>query len=188
MGCFLSKKVVPQSEEREITEQEREVLDLKLQRDLLQQNQRKLKMNQEKEGQLAKKLLKEGKKTEAKLLLKKMRYQKQMLERINNQLEHLKKMVHQVQDDKFPSQRAWIKIQSAIVLSVGSKALKDMNKIMSIENVERIMEETREGIEYQREIEELLSGSLTQEDEGAVLQELEEMTKSVTENPSEVPA
>lgn len=95
MGCFLSRKVAPQSEEREITEQDREVLDLKLQRDLLQQNQRKLKMNQEKEGQLAKKLLKEGKKKEAKLLLKKMRYQEQMLERINNQLEHLKKMVCQ---------------------------------------------------------------------------------------------
>ena len=78
---------------------------------------------------------------------------------------------------------------------------------MSIEDVERIMDETREGIEYQRvsdinwkalisvvfsqmltktliffpqEIDELLSGSLTQEDEDAVLQELEEMTKVCT--------
>ena len=78
---------------------------------------------------------------------------------------------------------------------------------MSTEDAERIMDETREGIEYQRvsdinwkalisavfnqmltkiliffpqEIDELLSGSLTQEDEDAVLQELEEMTKVCT--------
>ena len=82
-----------------------------------------------------------------------------------------------------------------------------LSQIMSIEDVERIMDETREGIEYQRvsdinwkalisavfnqmltktliffpqEIDELLSGSLTQEDEDAVLQELEEMTKVCT--------
>lgn len=40
---------------------------------------------------------------------------------------------------------------------------------------------------FPQEIDELLSGSLTQEDEDAVLQELEDMTKSVTENLPEVP-
>ena len=81
-----------------------------------------------------------------------------------------------------------------------------LSQIMSIEDAEG-MDETTEGIEYQRvsdinwkalisvvfnqmltktlifflqKIDKLLSGSLTQEDEDAVLQELEEMTKVCT--------
>ena len=92
----------------------------------------------------------------------------------------------------------------SIFFLVKGSELYFLSQIMSIEDVERIMDETREGIEYQRvsdinwkalisavfnqmltktliffpqEIDELLSGSLTQEDEDAVLQELEEMTK-----------
>ena len=84
--------------------------------------------------------------------------------------------------------------------------LFSLSQIMSIEDAEG-MDETTEGIEYQRvsdinwkalisavfnqiltktlifflqKIDELLSGSLTQEDEDAVLQELEEMTKVCT--------
>ncbi|MEE6510475.1 hypothetical protein FKM82_030220 [Ascaphus truei] len=48
---------------------------------------------------------------------------------------------------------------------------------MSIEEVEKIMDETQEGIEYQRQIDEMLSGSLTAEDEEAILEELEAITQ-----------
>ena len=44
---------------------------------------------------------------------------------------------------------------------------------MSLEDVERIMEETREGIEYQQEIDSILSGELTAEDEEAIQAELD---------------
>jgi hypothetical protein len=43
--------------------------------------------------------------------------------------------------------------------------------------VEKIMDETREAVEYQNEIDTLLSGQLTAEDEDAVLAELDEITK-----------
>ncbi|RMX55465.1 hypothetical protein pdam_00022716 [Pocillopora damicornis] len=165
MGSLFSKKKEPGPEKPKITEQDKAVL---------------IQLNLEKERQLAKKLLQEGKKNKAKLLLKKKRYQEQTLERTDNQLENLEKMV---QDVEF----AQIQLQVADGLKQGNEALKKMHEIMSIEDVERIMDETREGIEYQREIDELLSGSLTQEDEDAVLQELEEMTKSVTEKLPEVP-
>lgn len=58
---------------------------------------------------------------------------------------------------------------------------------MSIEEVERILEETQEGIEYQKQINELLAGSLTQEDEEAVLQELEAITQGEDVELPEVP-
>lgn len=178
MGSLFSRKKEP--EKPKITEQDKAILALKQQRDKLKQYQKKIQLNLEKERQLAKQLLKGGKKDKAKLLLKKKRYQEQTLERTDNQLDNLEKMV---QDVEF----AQVQIQVADGLKQGNEALKKMHEIMSIEDVERIMDETREGIEYQREIDDLLSGSLTQEDEDAVLQELEEMTQSVTENLPEVP-
>eukprot|EP00126_Sphaerothecum_destruens_P014906 Sdes_comp8798_c0_seq2m179 len=51
---------------------------------------------------------------------------------------------------------------------------------MSLEKVERIMDDTREAIEYQNEISEILSGKLTQEDDDAILQELEELVQQET--------
>lgn len=47
--------------------------------------------------------------------------------------------------------------------------------MLSIEDIERVMDETQEGIEKQREIDELLTGTLTQEDEDAVLEELNQI-------------
>ncbi|TNN71553.1 Charged multivesicular body protein 6 [Liparis tanakae] len=52
-------------------------------------------------------------------------------------------------------------------LQVGNDCLKSMHEIMSIEDVERILDETQESIEYQRQIDEMLAGALTQEDEEA---------------------
>ncbi|XP_066026728.1 charged multivesicular body protein 6-A-like [Pocillopora verrucosa] len=187
MEAILSgkKETVP-AEKPKITKQDEAVLLLKLQRDKLKQHQKEIQQNLEKDRQLAKKLLQEGKKNEAKLLLRKRKYQEQILERTHNQLKNLKEMVQQVQDAKSAGQLAQIEFQVANVLREGNEALKKMHEIMSIEDAEG-MDETTEGIEYQRKIDELLSGSLTQEDEDAVLQELEEMTKSVTEKPPEVP-
>ncbi|KTG37634.1 hypothetical protein cypCar_00001645 [Cyprinus carpio] len=50
-------------------------------------------------------------------------------------------------------------------------------EVMSIEEVDRILEETQEATEYQKQIDELLAGSLTAEDEDAVLAELEAITQ-----------
>jgi charged multivesicular body protein 6 len=58
-------------------------------------------------------------------------------------------------------------------LKTGSAALKKVHDILSIDEIEKIMDESREGIEKQREIDELISGELTEEDEEAVEAELE---------------
>ena len=58
---------------------------------------------------------------------------------------------------------------------VGNAALKKMHEILSLEDVERIMDETREGIEVQQEIDALLAGGLSQQDEDDVMSELNEI-------------
>ncbi|KAF1373489.1 hypothetical protein PFLUV_G00239400 [Perca fluviatilis] len=61
-----------------------------------------------------------------------------------------------------------------------------MHEVMSVEEVERIMDETQDAIEYQRQIDDMLAGSFSQEDEDAVLAELEAITQGDVELP-EVP-
>ncbi|XP_028027163.1 charged multivesicular body protein 6-A [Bombyx mandarina] len=163
MGALFGKhkKVVSR-----VTEQDKAVLQLKQQRDKLKQYQKKIELNLEKDRKLAKKLLEEGKRDRAKLLLKKKKYQENLLHNTDTQLEKLEQLTH---DLEF----AQIEIQVLDGLKTGNVALKKVHDILNIDEIEKIMEETREGIDKQREIDELISGQLTEEDEEAVEAELE---------------
>ncbi|XP_041073365.1 charged multivesicular body protein 6 [Carcharodon carcharias] len=162
-----------------VTDQDRAVLQLKQQRDKLKQFQKKIAIQLEKERELARQLLRGGKKEKAKFLLKKKRYQEQLLDKTEVQISNLEKMV---QDIEF----AQIEMKVIEGLKIGNDCLQKMHEIMSIEEVERIMDETQEAVEYQRQIDEILSGGISQEDEEAILAELDVITQEEIELP-EVP-
>ncbi|XP_077590712.1 charged multivesicular body protein 6-like [Stigmatopora nigra] len=151
-----------------VTEQDLAVLQLKQQRDKLKQYQKRITLQLDKERLLAKQLLKDGKKEKAVLLLKKKRYQNQLLDKTENQISNLERMVQDIE---------FMQIEMKVMegLKAGNDCLKSMHQIMSIEDVEKILEETHESIEYQKQIDELLAGALTQEDEDAILAELEDI-------------
>ncbi|KAL6476945.1 hypothetical protein MHYP_G00154440 [Metynnis hypsauchen] len=176
MGNVFTRKGRPSR----VTEQDRAILQLKQQRDKLRQYQKKLTLQLEKERLLARQLLKDGKKERALLLLKKKRYQDQLLDKTETQIGNIERMV---QDLEF----AQIEIKVLEGLKVGNDCLKKMHEVLSIEEVERIMEETHEAVEYQKQIDEILVGSLTQEDEEAVLAELEAITQGEDVSLPEVP-
>ncbi|XP_038064307.1 charged multivesicular body protein 6-A-like [Patiria miniata] len=163
MGNLFGKK------KSRVTEQDKAVLQLKEQRDKLKQYQRKIEANLMRERQVAKTLLRDGKKEKAKVLLKKKRYQEQVLSKTDNQLSNLEQLVQEIE---------FAQVEARVIegLKTGNECLKKMHQMMSFEDVERIMEETQEGIEYQREIDELLAGGLTEDDEAAVLEELAQLT------------
>lgn len=175
MGNLFGKK-----KRTRVTEQDKAILQLKQQRDKLRQYQKRINLQLEKERALAKQLLKDGKKEKALLLLKKKKYQDQLLDKTENQISNLE---HMVQDLEF----AQIEIKVLDGLKVGNECLKKMHEAMSIEDVERIMDETQDAIDYQRQIDEMLAGSLTQEDEDEILAELEAITQEDAELP-EVPS
>lgn len=177
MGNIFGRKRRP----TRVTEQDRAVLQLKQQRDKLKQYQKKITLQLDKERLLAKQLIKNGKKEKALLLLKKKRYQDQLLDKTENQISNLERMV---QDIEF----AQIELKVIEGLKVGNDCLKKMHEVMSIEEVERIMDETQDAIDYQRQIDDMLAGSLTQEDEDAVLAELEAITEGEEMELPEVPA
>nr|XP_043869175.1 charged multivesicular body protein 6 [Solea senegalensis] len=175
MGNIFGKK-----KQTRVTEQDKAILQLKQQRDKLRQYQKKINIQLSKERVLAKQLLKDGKKEKALLLLKKKRYQDKLLDKTETQISNLERLV---QDLEFAQ------IEKKVIdgLKVGNECLKKMHEAMSIEEVERIMDETQDAIEYQRQIDDMLAGSLSQEDEDAVLAELDAITQGDVDLP-DVPA
>lgn len=78
----------------------------------------------------------------AKLLLKKKRFQEQLLVKTDGQLENLEKLTHDIEF-------AQVELQVVQGLKIGNEALKKVNESLNIEDIENILEETREGIEKQ---------------------------------------
>ncbi|XP_034047059.1 charged multivesicular body protein 6-like isoform X2 [Thalassophryne amazonica] len=176
MGNIFGRKSRPSR----VTEQDKAILQLKQQRDKLKQYQKRVMLQLEKERLLAKQLLKDGRKEKALLLLKKKIYQYRLLDKTESQISNLECMVQDIE---------FMQIEMKVIegLKVGNNCLKSMHEIMSIEDVERIMDETQESIDYQRQIDEMLAGALTEEDEDAVLAELEAITQGEAVTLPEVP-
>uniref|UniRef100_A0ABI7ZRU1 Charged multivesicular body protein 6 n=1 Tax=Felis catus TaxID=9685 RepID=A0ABI7ZRU1_FELCA len=165
MGNLFGRK-----KQSRVTEQDKAVLQLKQQRDKLKQYQKRVAQQLEREREIARQLLRDGRKERAKLLLKKKRYQEQLLDKTENQITSLETMVQNIEF-------AQIEMKVVEGLQIGNECLKKMHQVMSLEEVERILEETQEAVEYQRQIDELLSGSFTQEDEDTILEELNAITQ-----------
>ncbi|KAL6103012.1 chmp6 [Pungitius sinensis] len=176
MGNVFGRRSQP----TRVTEQDKAVLQMKQQRDKLKQYQKRITLQLEKERLLAKQLLQDGKKEKALLLLKKKRYQDQLLDKTQHQISNLEQMVQDIE---------FMQIEMEVIegLKVGNHCLKTMHKMMCIEDVERILDETQESIEYQRQIDEMLAGALTEEDQEAVLAELEAIIQGDDVELPEVP-
>lgn len=150
-----------------MTEQDKAVLQLKTTRDRIRQYQKRSEANLEKDRHLAKQLLQNGKKERAKLLLRKKRFIEEQLNKTDGTLENIEKMI---QDLEF----AQIEMKVVDSLKIGNESLKQINEMLNIEDIERILDETEEAAEKQREINDLLSGGgLTDDDETAVEEELD---------------
>uniref|UniRef100_G1S148 Charged multivesicular body protein 6 n=1 Tax=Nomascus leucogenys TaxID=61853 RepID=G1S148_NOMLE len=128
MGNLFGRK-----KQSRVTEQDKAILQLKQQRDKLRQYQKRITQQLEHERALARQLLRDGRKERAKLLLKKKRYQEQLLDRTENQISSLEAMVGS--DLRVGCSTGWELIPP---------------QVMSIEEVERILDETQEAVEYQR--------------------------------------
>ncbi|GFU33570.1 charged multivesicular body protein 6 [Nephila pilipes] len=177
MGILFGKS---KKKETRVTEQDKAVLQLKQQRDKLKQYQKRILNNLETERKIAKQLLQDGRKEKAKLLLRKKRFMEQMLTKTDGQLMNLEQMCHDIEF-------AQIEHQVLEGLKVGNESLKSLHEMLSIEDIERIMDETHEGIEKQQEIDDILGGKLTDEDEEAVLDELESIIAESLPTPVKEP-
>ncbi|EGC35267.1 hypothetical protein DICPUDRAFT_11107, partial [Dictyostelium purpureum] len=153
-----------------ISKTDKAVLNLKIQRDKLKNYQTQLNVIIQREVTIAKECAKQGKKNQALLALKKKKYQEKLLEDSFANLQNIEELISNIEQAE---------IQNRIFESLkqGNEALKDIQKEMSLEDVENLMSETEEAIQYQNDISEALSGKFSQEEEDALLEELDQMEK-----------
>lgn len=76
------------------------------------------------------------------MLLKKKRFQEQLLIKTDAQLDNLEKLTHDIEF-------AQVELQVVEGLKKGNEALKKVNDALNIEDIENILEDTRESIDKQ---------------------------------------
>jgi len=81
-----------------VSESDRQVLQLKMQRDKMNQQRKKVLAVMARETEIAKELLREGRKDRAKLALKKRKLQEKMLENHEKQMLKMEQMIEGVEE------------------------------------------------------------------------------------------
>jgi len=148
-----------------MSEKDKAALDVKRQRDRLIKYEKEMQKKIDRETEMCKKLLKAGKRDQAKLALRKKKYQQNLLEKTRNQLLNIEELIENVE-------AAQMQQEVFKAMQVGTDLLQKINSEMSIEEVEQLMDDTAEAIAYQQELNDLLSQDLTAADEDDVLKEL----------------
>lgn len=148
-----------------ITQQDRSILDLKLQRDKLKKYQVRIQVVLNREQEIAKEALAAGNKAKALTALRQRKYQETLLSQTDGQLETLQKLVSGIEF-------SLIEKDVLYGLKQGNAVLKEIHKEMDLESVEKLMSDTAEGIAYQNEIDAMLSNKMSAAEEDEVLEEL----------------
>ncbi|CDW53106.1 charged multivesicular body protein 6 [Trichuris trichiura] len=173
MGGLFSKK------RSRITKQDQAILQLKSQRDRLNRYRDRISRNVDKETAVARTLLRQGLRDKAMLILRKKRFLLSLVEKTGDQLDAVERIIHDVEF-------AQIEMDVLESLRVGNVCLKSLNDAIRLEDVEKILEDTKEAADYQQEVTNILSGVLEPEDEAAAEAELNGLLKTVMEYP-EIP-
>jgi len=126
-------------------------------RDKLKKYQERIELKIESDRQLAKELLKADKTDKAKLLLKKKKYYENNLSNTDQQLDNLDSLVNNIE---------YTMVEQQVVkgLKIGNDCLTKLHEMMSIDEIEDIMDDTKDAIEHQRQIDALISGQFKDED------------------------
>ncbi|KAJ5568798.1 hypothetical protein N7450_011284 [Penicillium hetheringtonii] len=169
------------SSSQKISSQDRAILDLKNQRDKLQQYRKRITNLTDRETEIAKECLARNDRKRALLALRRKKYQESLLDKTDGQLAQLEQLTGQVEF-------ALVQKDVLFGLQQGTQVLQTINKEMGgIEGVERLMGESEEARAYQEEVSQMLQGNLSTQDEEDVEDELEALQRDVAE-PVHLPA
>ncbi|KAG8826694.1 Vacuolar protein sorting-associated protein 20 [Serendipita sp. 411] len=148
-----------------VTKKDKAVLAMKQQRDNLKRYRKRIQVILDQETQLAKEALRAGNQEKARRALRKRKYQESLLQQTDGQLEQLEQLVSSVE---------FALVEASVLhgLKQGNEVLAQLHKEMDIESVEKLMSETMEAIEYQKEIDAMLSSNMNAIEEEEVMNEL----------------
>ncbi|KAL8632978.1 hypothetical protein Q9189_001232 [Teloschistes chrysophthalmus] len=140
---------------------------MKNQRDKLHQYQKRISVITSHETSIAKECLARNDKPKALLALRRKKFQETLLAKTDAQLETLEQLTSNVE---------FALVQKDVLygLQQGTAVLAQIHAEMGgVEQVEKLMGESEEARAYQREIGEMLSGKMSNQDEDEVEDELE---------------
>ena len=142
---------------------------MKTQRDKLHQYQKRITIITDRECAIAKDCLARNDRSRALLALRRKKFQESLLAKTDAQLETLEQLTSNVE---------FSLVQKDVVfgLQQGTSVLKQIHEEMGgLENVEKLVGESEEAREYQREVSDMLAGSMSTADEEEVEEELEKL-------------
>lgn len=126
-----------------VSDQDRAILDLKIQRDKLHQYQKRVTTITNRETEIARECLRLGNKQKALLALRRKKYQESLLAKTDQQLAQLQALTSDVEF-------ALVQKDVLFGLQQGTAVLKEINKeIGGLEKVEMILGESEEARAYQ---------------------------------------
>ncbi|KAG5520038.1 hypothetical protein PMAC_001114 [Pneumocystis sp. 'macacae'] len=149
MGIFYSKKV---------TKKDYIMLELKLQRDKLYRYQKNMENLALYTKEAVKKSLVQGDKQKALYLLKQKKNYQELFTRACAHIETVENLISTIEF-------ALIEEDVIYILKQSSCLLKDIQKEMSFESVLKLMDQTKENLIYQNDIDHILSGDLEHKNE-----------------------
>jgi charged multivesicular body protein 6 len=166
----------------EISPIDRAVLDLKNARDRLHRYRKKLEQDEEKLVAQAKKAKEAGKKEKAIGLLRLRKYKQAQASSCESQLLNVLQLVETID-----SKQNEAEVLSA--LAAGKDTLKKMHAETTVDDVLNLMDEVREEIEVEHEINAILNEvpNLSPEDEDAVAAELEALQQEMEGTTTTIP-
>ena len=164
-----------------ITAQDKAILQLKIQRDKLAKTGTKIQTIIKRENQIARQCIRQGDRKRALLALKKRKYQESLLDTVAKQSDSLETLINTIE---------FKLIEKDVVygLQEGSKVLKQLNTELSIDKVDKIMDDTAEGVQYQEELSERLGELMPRALDDEVDEELEKMEREEAERTGETKA
>jgi charged multivesicular body protein 6 len=169
MGNLFRKSKSSQKETR-IKEDDVAIAQLKVTRDKIKAYQKKLETNISVLSAGITDCIKSKKKDQALLLLRKKKYIEKNLSNTNGELLNIDYLVTNIEN-------AQVQRKVFDALKEGNELLKQINKELTVEDVDKLMAETEEAIEYQNQIGLALSNQGVTEDKDL----LEEFDKLETQ-------
>jgi charged multivesicular body protein 6 len=164
MGCFHAKN--SEDPPSRVNENDKVIAELKMTRDKVKNYLKNLEHMISTCQSCVKDCIRLKQKDKAMLALRKQKYLQKSLEQGRNELLNLEGQILSVEN-------ALIQKDVYNALKQGNDFLKNMNKALTVEDVNKLMEETQEAIEYQQEVGRILAQQGIEENDEELLNQLE---------------
>lgn len=170
MGCLFGKSEYsdPSPQKSRVNQDDQAIAQLKITKDKIRTYQKKLEASISHCKEAVMQCIKQKHKDKAMLALRKQKYMEKTFDNSLGQLLQIEQLINDVES-------AQVQKNVYDALKQGNDLLKKFNEQLNIDDVEKLMEDTHEAIEYQNQISEALSQQGITTNEEDLLAELQEL-------------